>query len=204
VSQTAHRLLWTAIGVVLVAVGGAGIAASFGHLPGTHADSPLLWSGLLDLWRDIRPWSLVVTIAFGLLVALLGVGLLGRQMRPPHAAAMDEVTLRDSAASTDAERAALTPDLPGSTRVRGVVLARGLERDLARDPGVRSASVVLTGTPPRPEVWIDLHVTSRARIAAVRDSVAEAVERFRRTSGLRPSHLDVTARIDPAGSRRVH
>ena len=203
-STTAHRVLWTVIGVVLVLLGGAGIAASFGHLPGTHSRSPLLWSGFLAVWRDLRPWSLVVTIAFGLLLALAGLALLGRLVRPPHGPSVDEVTLRDSGNLSDADRAALAPNLPGRTRVRGVVLARGLERDLARDPEVHRADVTLTGSAPSPDVWIELRVGPRARLSAVREHVQEAVDRFCNTSGLRPRHLDVTARIDAVGASRVH
>jgi hypothetical protein len=202
-SRTNERLLWTVVGVLLVALGGAGIAASFGHLPGTHAHSPLLWSGLLDLWRDIRPWSLVVTIALGLLLALLGAALLSRITRPQRRARLDELTLHDGGAPTHIDGGAPSPDLPGRTRIRASVLARVLERDLTRDPEVRQASVVLTGAAPRPELRIDLRVDPRARLAAVRDRVGAAVERFCTTSGLRPRHLDVTARIDRAGYSRV-
>jgi hypothetical protein len=202
-SHAAGRVMWTVIGMVLVAVGGAGIAATFGHLPGTDAGSPLLWSGLLDLWRDIAPWSRVVSIAFGLLVALLGLWLLNRQLHLRNDAVMRSVTLRDSGSRTAAERAALTSDLPGRTQVQGSVLARGLERDLERDPEVRRVSVVLTGHAPRPELRIDLHVRPRSEIDAVRDRVGAAVDRFCRTSGMRPRHLDITARVDRAASR-VH
>ena len=202
-SAAGHRVLWTLIGVLLVALGGAGIAASYGHLPGTDSGAPLLWSAFLDTWRAISPWNFVVAIALGLLVALLGMSLLSRVVRRPHRPAMDVVTLRDSGTASGADRAALAPDLPGHTRIRGTVLARGLERDLARDPQVHDVDVVLTGTAPTPEVWIDLHVGPRARLTALRDHVDAAVERFCRTSGMRPRHLDVTARIDRAGASRV-
>ncbi|MEV4759379.1 hypothetical protein AB0J86_30385 [Micromonospora sp. NPDC049559] len=195
--------MWTVIGVLLLAIGAAGIAASFGLISSGVARTPLLWSGLLDLWRAIAPWSGIVTIVLGLLIAILGASLLGRLLRPAREPAMDEISLQDPDHHGPAERATLAPDLPGRTRVRGVVLAHGLERDLARDPQVQRAEVTLTGSAPEPDIWIELRVGPRARLSAVRDHVGAAVERFRSTTGLRPRRLDVTTRVDPAGAGRV-
>ena len=206
-SHAAHRVLWTIIGLLLVAIGGVGIAASYGVLPGTDPDAPLLWSGLLDLWRDTTPAGLALFVVLGLLLALLGLNLLARLLLPRPQPAMHEVTLSDGGPDRptgDGTAPAAAPRLPGTTKVRGAVLARGLERDLAREPEVRRASVTLTGAATRPELWIQLQVGPRARLAAIRDHVSAAVDRFVATSGLHPHRLDVTTRmVGPSSSRRV-
>jgi len=193
------RVLWTVIGLVLTAIGVAGLVASLGALPGLDAGAPLIWSGLLNLWRDISPWGLVVVALIGLLLAGLGFSLLRRQLRPRRGPAMGDLDLQSVAGRTPGGG----QQLPGATRVRGVRLARGLERDLARDPLVRKASVTLVGPAPQPDLRIELQLSPRARLAAIHDHVDAAVDRFRTTSGLRPRHLDITARIDNSGPARV-
>ncbi|GAB3977868.1 hypothetical protein V1634_13395 [Plantactinospora veratri] len=194
------RVLWTVVGLVLTAVGVVGLIASLGHLAGVDNGAPLLWSGLLRTWRGIDPWGLVILGVLGLLFAWLGSRLLGRVLRARRYPVLGDLDLR----SVTGRTAAAGPALPGATRVRGTRLARGLERDLARDPQVRRASVTLAGTAPRPELWIELQLNSRAGLTTVRDHVTTAVERFRTTSGLAPRRLEVTARIDAASPVRVH
>lgn len=193
------RVFWTVVGLVLTAIGVVGLIASLGHLAGVDEDAPLLWSGLLDLWRDLNPWGLVILGVLGAFFAWLGFHLLGRQLRPQRHPVMGDLDLRTTTGPTAAE----TDLPPGVTRVRGARLVRGLERDLARDPQVRKASVTLAGTTPRPELWIELRLSSRAGLAAVREHVTAAVGRFRATTGLDPSRLEVTARIDSTGAARV-
>ncbi|MGW0435988.1 hypothetical protein ACWDV4_26015 [Micromonospora sp. NPDC003197] len=204
-SNAAHRVLWTAIGLLLVAIGGIGITASYGVLPGTDPDAPLLWSGLLDLWRDTTPAGVALLVILGLLLALLGLKLLARLLLPRPQPAMHEVALGQPDRSTgDKSERTTASGLPGTTTVRGAVLARGLERDLASEPEVRRASVILTGAAARPELWIQLQIGPRARLAAIRDHVGAAVDRFTATSGLHPHRLDVTTRmVGPSSSRQV-
>ncbi|MEN3615471.1 hypothetical protein AAH979_39000 [Plantactinospora sp. ZYX-F-223] len=199
-TNSAIRVLWTVVGLVLTAIGVVGLIASLGHLAGVDNQAPLLWSGLLRTWRDLDPWGLVILGVLGTFFAWLGSKLLGRVLRARRYPVLGDLDLR----SVTGQTAAAGPALPGATRVRGARLARGLERDLARDPQVRRASVTLAGTAPRPELWIELQLNSRAGLTAVREHVAAAVERFRATSGLAPRRLEVTARIDAAGPIRVH
>jgi hypothetical protein len=198
-TNSSLRVLWTIVGLVLTAIGVVGLVASLGHLAGVDEDAPLIWSGLLRLWRAIEPWGLAILGALGLLLAWLGAHLLGRQLRPRRHPAMGDLDLRT--VTGPAAGAAGLP--PGTTRVRGACLVRGLERDLARDPQVRRASVVLAGTAADPELWIELQLGSRAALTTVRDHVSAAVGRFRATSGLVPGRLEVIARIDTSGPARV-
>ncbi|MEV4627096.1 hypothetical protein AB0J90_12485 [Micromonospora sp. NPDC049523] len=198
-SHAGNRVLWTVIGLLLTALGAAAAVANLGHLPGIDERAPLIWSAFRGVFRDISPWGPIVTIALGLLLAFLGWTLLRRQLRRASDPAMDEYDLR----AVTGDRAA-DGSGPGITIVQGSSLADGLERDLTRDPQISRASVWLTGDPPTPEVRIKLYVSPQAPLSTLREYVQAAVDRFAATSGLRPRHLDITARVDAGGTARVH
>lgn len=179
-SNAANRVLWTVLGLLLTAAGVAGVLVSQGWLPGVDRNSPVLWPGLLQWWRDIDPWGLLGVGLLGVVAAVLGLILLLAELRRRAAPALGELRLAD--------------ERPGRTRIRSAVVGRGLERDLARDPGVRAAAVALTGAAPQPEVWLRLDLEPAANLATVRDHVCDALDRFTRTYGLHPRRLDVTAR----------
>lgn len=189
-TDAGHRVLWTVIGLLLTAVGGAGVAAGLGRLPGTDPGAPLLWSGLLDLWRDVTPWGLVLVAVVGLVLAWLGWHLLYRQLWPRRQPALGWLDLHAAGSPDTASRS-----YRGSTRVRGSTLAHGLARDLVRVPGVRAAAVTLTGDPVRPALRIRLRLR-QVQLTAVRGHVDAAVSHFTATGGLRPGRLDVTVRVD--------
>ncbi|PWR04981.1 hypothetical protein DKT68_29395 [Micromonospora acroterricola] len=182
-SDAAHRLLWTIVALLLVVGGVAALVVSFGLPSGADPGAPLLGAGLLDAWRLAAPWSTLAAAVAGVLVALAGQRLLARELRRP------DQELRGTL-SRPGRR-------PGRTRLATDVLAHALERDLTGNPGVRRARVVLTGAPPRPDVWIRVDLTADARTAGVREHVHAAVRRFATTAGCQPAHLDVTARIEP-------
>ncbi|MPZ27937.1 MAG: hypothetical protein GEV12_16375 [Micromonosporaceae bacterium] len=187
-TNAANRTLWTVIGLLLTVAGVAGVLANRGWLPGVDADAPLAWPELREWWQDTDPWGLVVVGLLGLVAAVLGLILLLAELRRRPARALAELRL--------AHRQ------PGSTRVPGGVIGHGLERDLARDPGIRHAAVAVTGAAPGPDLWIQLDVEQRADFAAIREHVDEALDRFSRTYGLRPRRLDITARVvGPAPAR---
>ncbi|WP_406080001.1 hypothetical protein [Micromonospora sp. NBC_00858] len=182
-TDAAHRLLWTIIALLLVASGAAALAVSFGVLPGGDPGAVLLGAGLLDRWRLAAPWSTLAAAVAGVLVALSGQRLLDRELRRPGRA------LRGTLSHAGHR--------PGRTRLAAEVLAHALERDLTGNPGVRRAQVMLTGAPPRPDVWIRVDMTSDAGAAGVREHIHAAVRRFATTADCQPAHLDVTARIEP-------
>ncbi|MGW4467303.1 hypothetical protein [Micromonospora sp. NPDC004704] len=198
-SHAGNRVLWTLIGLLLTALGAAAVVANLGHLPGIDERAPLIWTAFRGVFRDISPWGPIVTIALGLLLASLGWILLRRQLRPASSPAMDEYDLR----TVTPNRVPRYGTGPGLTIVQGSALADGLERDLTRDPQIRRASVWLTGEPPTPAVRIKLYVTPQAPLSNLREYVQAAVDRFATTSGLRPSQLDITARVDAGGAARV-
>jgi hypothetical protein len=180
-SDAANRALWTVIGLLLLLAGVAGGLANRGWLPGLAGTDPLLWPGLLSWWRRLEPWGLVGIGLLGLAGAVLGLILLGSELRGRAAPALGELRL--------------APGRAGRTRVRGQAVGQGLARDLARDPGIRAATVAVTGAAPRPELWLRLDVEQPADLSAVRERVAAALARFSRTYGLWPCKVDVTARM---------
>ncbi|MFI6760953.1 hypothetical protein ACIBF5_17640 [Micromonospora sp. NPDC050417] len=199
-SHAGNRILWTVVGLLLTALGAAGVVANLGHLPGIDERAPLVWTGLRGLYRDISPWGPIVTIALGLILAFLGGLLLRGQLRPASRPGVDAYDLN----AVTGKRAERDDTGPGITIVQGSAVTDGLERDLTRDPQIRRASVWLTGDPPTPEVRIKLYVSPQAPLGALREYVQSAVDRFAATSGLRPRHLDITARVDTGGAARVH
>jgi hypothetical protein len=68
---------------------------------------------------------------------------------------------------------------------------------------VRNAAVSVTGTAPRPELWIRLDVDRQVDLGTVRQQVDRALDRFTRTYGLRPARVDVTTRVAGAPLARV-
>jgi hypothetical protein len=189
VTDTANRVLWTVVGLVLLAAGVVGVLVNRDWLPGTDAEAPLLWPDLVDWWRDLDPWGLIGLGLLGAVVAVLGLILLLAELRRGGGPQLRELRLANQR--------------PGHTRVRGPVVGRGLERDLARSPGVRNAAVSVTGTAPRPELWIRLDVDRQVDLGTVRQQVDRALDRFTRTYGLRPARVDVTTRVAGAPLARV-
>lgn len=179
-TNAANRVLWTVLGLLLTAAGVAGVLVSQGWLPGVDRHSPVLWPDLLEWWREIDPWGLLGVGLLGVVAAVIGLILLLAELRRRAAPALGELRLSD--------------ERPGRTRIRSAVIGHGLERDLARDPGIRAAAVALTGTAPRPEVWLRLDLEPQADLTTIRDHVGDALDRFARTYGLQPRRLDVTAR----------
>ncbi|MFI7607828.1 hypothetical protein ACIBTV_22160 [Micromonospora sp. NPDC049366] len=180
-SNAAHRVLWTVLALALVAAGGVGLALNLGGFPGVEPDAPLVGAGLRRAWRLAAPWGALAVVVAGLLAALGGLWLIGRELRGGG-------SLRGVLTHRSGRR--------GRTRLPAAVLVRALERDLTGDPRVRRARVVLTGEPPRPDLWIRMDIAAGARTAGLRDHVATAIRRYGDTAGCRPAHLDVTARID--------
>ncbi|MEV4495958.1 hypothetical protein AB0J84_09655 [Micromonospora arborensis] len=182
-TNAGHRLLWTIIALLLVAGGAAALAAGFGTLRGADPQAMLLSPGLLDRWRTAAPWSTLAAAVAGVLIALVGQRLLARELQRPAG------SLRGTLSHPGRR--------PGRTRLAADVLTDALVRDLTGNPGVRRARVVLTGDPPRPDVWIRVDLTADAPAAGVREHVRAAVRRFAATTDCQPAHLDVTARIEP-------
>lgn len=184
-----NRALWIIIGFLLAAAGGFGILAHLGRLPFPAADEPLLSRRLTDLWQRGDPWNLAVVIAVGLLAAVLGLVLLRREFRRRGATRIDDLT---------------HPGEHGSTVVRASGLIHGLERDVARGPGIGKVAATITGRAETPRVWLRVALAPGARLEPAREHVDAALRRLTTTSGLDPTAVDVTVLPTGKSAARVH
>jgi hypothetical protein len=115
-----NRLVWIVVSLVLIALGGLGILAHFGWLPGTDPDTPLLSPQAIQRWSDWGAGAITATIIAGLAVAFVGLLLLRLQLRRRGRADMPDIRV-------PAERAVLqanTPDWP-TNAVRPATPAAG-------------------------------------------------------------------------------
>lgn len=185
-----NRVLWTIIGLVLLAAGLLTAAASLGWLPGAQTGSPLVWGDVIELWQDWEPWVWVAVIVLGLILAWLGWLLIRAQLRVDDGPAMRDLEI-------DA------PDGRGHTVVGRSTLSSATKRDLERIPGVHGAAVRLLGERDEPEVRARLEVRQDASLSAVAADVHEVLGRFTTTSGLGAEDVDVTVQFDGGPPRRV-
>ena len=188
--DAANRVLWTIIGVLLIAAGGLTAAASVGWLPGVNTDSPLLWSELIEQWRAWDPWALLIVVGVAAILAWLGWRLTRGQLRRSGGPALPDLAI-------DA------PDGRGRTVVGRSTLTDATEQDLRHIPGVQRAAVRLLGEHDGPELRARLDVGADATLPALAPHVADTLSRFSATSGLGPELVDVTVKLDDRSARRV-
>lgn len=100
-----NRLVWIVVSLVLIVLGGLGILAHFGWLPGTDPDTPLLSPQALQRWSDWGAGAVTATIIAGLVVAFVGLLLLRLQLRRRGRADMPDIRV-------PAERAVLQANTP--------------------------------------------------------------------------------------------
>jgi hypothetical protein len=195
-----NRVLWALVGLVLLAAGVVGTLISLGRFPWVRSTSVLLGPGAADRWRSAGNWAFVVTIAVGLVIALLGVLLLRAQLRRRYRTTLPDLVSLDSD--------------PGRTRVDATTLDHALTLDLESHPRVRRVAAHLVGEAQDPAVTLRLVVAPDANVSDLRNHVDRALDRFGHTAGLRP-RLDtvevkvlsgepsrVTGRPAPSGRHR--
>jgi hypothetical protein len=186
--NTANRVLWTILGVLLLALGVCGTLASLGLLPWVPADWVLLPFSWNATWHRFGNWAPAAAIVAGLVVTLLGWLLLRAELRRRRGRPMSELVLPSAA-------------LPGSgaTVVGSGTLEKALSHDLARSRQLTGATAYLTGDPARPTVALRLAVAPDANLGQVKDIVDGALHRFAATSGVSPRIAEVDVRIAAAG-----
>ena len=195
--NTSNRVLWSIIGALLLAAGVVGVLVSQGWLSNVDRQQPLLTTRMIDWWNAHSSLAAGLTIAGGLLAAVLGFLLVRAQLRGRGGAAM-----RDLAFGTHETTASEGIDT-GRTKVSSSALHHALERDLITDRNVRRAAVRLSGPSNHPELLVRLAVTPDADIASVAGHLEGAVQRFSTTSGVTPDLANVLVRIPAGAPQRV-
>jgi hypothetical protein len=186
--NTANRVLWAVVGLLLLALGVFGTLASLGRLPRVPPDSVLLPVSRDATWHRFGTWSPVATIAAGLVVMLLGWLLLRAELRRRQGRAMSELVLPSTAVPG-----------AGATVVESGILEKALSRDLSGQRPLTGATAYLTGEPTRPTLTLRLAAAPDADLGQVKDIVDGALRRFAATSGVSPRIGDVDVRIaDPS------
>ena len=195
--NTGNRVLWSIIGALLLAAGVVGVLASQGTFSNVDRNQPLLTTGMIDWWNARSALAAGLTIAAGLLTAVLGFLLLRAQLRGRGGAPMRDLAFgaRRTAASEGIDT--------GRTKVASSALHHALEHDLTTDRNVRRAAVRLTGPSEHPELLVRLAVTPDADIARVAGHLEGAMQRFTTTSGVTPDLSDVLVRIPVGAPQRV-
>ena len=185
-----NRVLWTVIGVLVLAAGVLGLLAGFGVLSSVDKSRTVLTQGMANTWNGNRSLSLAITIVVGVVLVLLGILLLRSMLRRPGGASMDDLHIQqpETGEPAPAQR-------HGSTDVASRALRQAFEEDLEGDQQVRRAAVRLTGPTDHPQLLVRLAVTQDADIARLAGHLDEAVDRFTITSGVRPELSDVVVRL---------
>jgi hypothetical protein len=194
--NTGNRVLWIAIGVLLTALGVVAALASLGRLSGVDRDQSLITPADADRWRGWDGWAFGVTIAAGLIVALLGFMLLRAQLRGRGGAGLPDLVRKPDPSSVDSA-------VTGRTHVASSALSHALTRDLQTDREVNRAAVRLVGAEQHPELLVRLAVTADADLGRLHAHVNAALSRFATTSGLRPHLQEVSVRVADEQPARV-
>lgn len=167
-----NRVLWALVGLVLLAAGVLGTLISLGRFPWVRSSSAVLGPSAADRWRSAGAWAFVVTIAAGVVIALLGALVLKAQFRRRYRTTLPDLVSLDSD--------------PGRTRVGATTLDHALTLDLESHPRVRRVAAHLVGESQDPAVTLRLVVAPDANVDDLRNHVDRALDRFGHTAGLRP------------------
>jgi hypothetical protein len=194
-----NRVLWSIIGLLLLAAGVLGVLANRGWL-GFSRDESMLTANGAQPWRDWPGWLIASVIVAGLLVALLGLMIVRAELRARGGAPMADLALREPAAPPDLT---VEPAPAGKTVISTSALKQSLTRDLERARQVRDAAVNIVGPHGRPQLLVRLSVTQDAELAPLAEHVDRAVARFARTSGLAPEVAEVTVKVADRQPERV-
>jgi len=211
-------VLWIGIGALLTVVGVLGALASLNRLPFLASDRLLLGADAARNWHRWGGWAPVLTVAGGLLIALLGFLLLRAQVRGRGGAPMADLVLPApeptgltvGAPADTVELAAadggqsFVESVHGRTQVASKALHHALTRDLQSDHHVRRAAVRLVGDRARPEVLVRLAVSPDTDVSRLRSHVDGALDRFAVTAGVRPHLHDVVVSMADQSTARVH
>jgi hypothetical protein len=192
-----NRVRLALLGLLLFAVGVAGLLIGADRFDAPGADSAILREGLVARWDRYHPWNLVVVGVVALLLAWYGWRIVRAQFRRGGGRApMGDLKYRAAEPGRqDAGR--------GRTTVRAAAISRGTEAALERVRGVERAIVGLFGSPYEPELRARLDVDASADLTQVRRNVSAALERLATTTGMPLRSADITLRLVERQQARV-
>lgn len=177
----------TLLALVLLGVGGYGLARGYGAFGDTLADDPLLTADVRDFVSRNADWFWPLAAALSLLVAWMGLRWLLAQL---STATVGHLPVR--------------ADGPGHTELAGSGATSALARDIEEYPGVGRASARLVGDHPVPQIEVTVDVHDDADVAAVRRRIEEhALVRFRSALELTELGSQIHIRLADRAGRTV-
>lgn len=178
----------TLLALLLLGVGGYGLARGYGAFGDARAGDPVLTDDVRTFVSRNGDWFWPLAAVLSLLAAWLGLRWLVAQL---STSAVGHLPVR--------------ADGPGHTELLGAGATSALARDIEEYPGVRGASARLIGDHPVPEISVTVDVHDDADIGAVRRRIEEhALVRFRRALELTKLRSQVHFRLAPRPGRSVH
>ncbi len=174
-----NRLLAILIGLLLLAAGGAGLALGFGALGSSYAQMAPEPPAIEQLALCPSQNGLIGLALAGLLALLVGLVLLRAELRVPGQPRMADLHYSLSSAELRVGH--------GRTVVRAGGLEHGIRESLQSLPAVVRAHAQLAGNSGRPNLLIDLDMEAHTQLSTLKSEMAQAIERFRLTSGKKPS-----------------
>ncbi len=183
-----NTVVLTLLALVLLGVGGYGLARGYGAFGDDQADDPVLGDEVREFVSDNANWFWPVAAVASLLIAWLGLRWLLAQVSGPS------VT-----------RLRVPAEGPGRTDLLASGAAAALARDIEEYPGVKGARARVVGDDPSPELDITVDVHDDADVPALRRRIEEhALERFRSALELQHLRPEVHIRLAERAARSVH
>lgn len=174
----------TLLALLLLAVGGYGLARGYGAFGDARAAEPVLGDEVRSNVSRNANWFWPVAAVVALLLAWLGLRWLLAQI-----------------ASPGISRLPVRADGPGHTELLSSGAAAALARDIEDYPGVRSARARLLSDHTTPEVEITVDVHDGADVPGLRRRIEEhALARFRQALEVAELRSKLHVRLaEPAG-----
>lgn len=175
------------LALVLIGLGGYGLARGYGAFGEDQAVDPVLGDGVRDYVSRNSDWFWPVAAIVSLLIAWLGLRWLVAQIHSPAVS-----------------RLAVRADGPGRTELVASGATDALAHDIGTYPGVRSARARMTDDDPYPEVEITVDIHDDVDAGDVRRRIEEhALARFKSALELQELRSKVHLRLAERAGRSV-
>ncbi len=179
-----NRVVLTLVGALLLAAGVLGLLAQTDVL-NLRSPGRLYTDGRDEILDDPELWWSII-IASAVVLTLLGILWARRQLVPRGGSGISTTTLRH--------------DRRGELTVEPVAVARAVEADFARIPGVVGSRVRLLELGDTTDLRARLHLARHVDIVAVRDGIGPVLDRMKGAIGAR--HVNARVRLDLAEADR--
>lgn len=177
----------TLLALMLLGIGGYGLARGYGALGEAQAADPVLGADVRDFVSQNASWFWPVAAVAALLVTWLGLRWLLAQISSPTVS-----------------RLPVHSDGPGRTELSVPGATSALARDIEDYPGVGSARARLLTDHPTPEVDVTVDVHDDTDVPALRQRIEEhALARFRSALELPELRSAVHVRLAARPGRTV-